>query len=134
MKARMKVTKEVEIEKIIIAINIRYVGDDEDDDVPRNFPLLNGSLWKATVMVDSGQIEEWPGGEARNLFCKVCDSGAYTLIDGDGEIVVQREGYVPNGIVPGKYGDYVDLKINSDGVIENWPTHPDLSDFFDDGE
>ena len=86
-------------------------------------------------MVDSGQIEGWPGGEARNLFCKVCDYGAYTLIDGDGEIVAQRDGYVPN-IVPGDdYGDYVDLKINSDGVIENWPTHPDLSDFFGyDGE
>jgi len=128
MKAFVK--KEVEIEKIVIDIEIRYVGDTDDDDVPSDFPLLNGNKWKATVMVGSGQILDWPVGETREMYCKVCDAGLYTLIDDSGEVVVTKDGYVPNGIVPGAYGDYVHLKISGDGVITNWPEIPKLGEFF----
>lgn len=135
MKALVKIVKEVEIEKIIIDINIRYVGDsDDDDDVPTDFPLLRGNQWNATVMIDSGQILEWPKGNEYEVYCKVCDAGIYTLIDDSGSVVSIKDGYVPNGIVPGEYGDYVHLVINSDGVITNWPKYPSVDEFFCDDE
>lgn len=134
MKALVKVQKEVEIQKIIIDIAPRYIGDSDDDDVSSDFPLLNGENWKATVMVGSGQILDWPEGEEREMYCKVCDAGTYTLLDDQGEEVATINGYVPNGIVPGEYGDYVHLKISGDGVITNWPEHPRIDEFFEDDE
>ena len=134
MKALVKVFKEVEIERIIIDINIRHVGDSDDDDVPTDFPLLNGSQWKATVMVGSGHILDWPEGQEREMYCKVCDAGLYTLINNAGEVVATRDGYVPNDIVPGEWGDYVHLKIGGDGVITNWPEHPNVDEFFSEDD
>ena len=45
-------------------------------------------------------------------------------------------GYVPNGLVPDSddCGDYIRLRINSDGTIENWPENPDCSDFIEGSE
>ena len=31
-------------------------------------------------------------------------------------------------------GDYIRLRINSDGTIENWPENPDYSDFVEGSE
>ena len=31
-------------------------------------------------------------------------------------------------------GDYIRLRINSDGTIENWPENPDYSDFIEGSE
>lgn len=134
MKTKVKATKEIELEKIIIDIHIRHVGDTEDYDVPTNFPLLNGNQWKAEVMIDSGQIVGWPQGVEQEMFCKVCDAGVYTLIDNEGNNIAQIDGYVPNEIVPGEYGDYVDLKISGDGIITNWPKHPCVDEFFEDDD
>jgi hypothetical protein len=60
---------------------------------------------------------------------KVNDSGTYILRDGSGDIIAERDDYVPHGIIPGEYGDYVDLKINEVGKITNWPKNIDLSGF-----
>jgi hypothetical protein len=43
-----------------------------------------------------------------------------------------RDGYVPNDLVPGSYGDYVELSINEEGVITNWPKNPSVDEFFDE--
>lgn len=134
MKAEIKITKEVDIAKIVISVKMRYVGDSDDDDVPADFPGLKGNDWLATVDVDTGKIEGWPAGDVRDLYTKVCDEGRYTLYDRDGNSVAMLDGYVPNGIVPGEYGDYIDLHINADGVITNWPESPDISAFFEDEE
>ena len=132
MKTTYRKEVEVEIKTILIDINIRYVGDSDDDDVPTDFPLLNGSVWQARVDVDTGKIEGWPAGKTKEMFCKVCDQGVYTLYDDENNVITVKDGYVPNGIVPGEYGDYVDLKINREGIITNWPASPDLSSFFED--
>lgn len=134
MKAIVKITKEVEIRKVLIDIHIRYVGDSEDDDVPTTLPLLKGSQWKAYVDIDTGKIEEWPDGVAINLHAKVCDEGVYTLYGDGGEIISVKDGYVPNGLIPGSYGDYVELEINTNGVITNWPSPPCISEFFGDDD
>ncbi len=66
---------------------------------------------------------------------KVCDEGVYTLLS-DGKEVATRDGYVPHGVVPGEYGDYVILNIASDGKITNWPAPDeiDLDGFTDDDD
>ena len=134
MKALVKISKEIEIEKIIIDIPIRHIGNSDDDEVRPDFPLLNGSQWLATVMVDSGVILDWPKGEEHDVCCKVRDTGIYTLLDDAGEVVATKDCYVPNGIVPGEYGDYVHLIINAEGVISNWPESPCVDEFFNDDE
>lgn len=134
MKAIIKVEKEVEISKVLIEIQPRYIGDSESDDMPTDFPLLNDkkTKWIASVNIDTGAIEGWPQGERRSIHVKVCDQGFYSLIDSDGDCIVRIDGYVPHGVVPGSYGDYVELKIDKEGIITNWPKHPDISAFFDD--
>ena len=60
------------------------------------------------------------------------DQGVYSLIDDKGSVEAEldRE-YVPHGIVPGQYGDYISLKIHGGrGIITNWPKKPDISEFF----
>lgn len=132
MKAKIKIEKEVEIKKIVISICPRYIGDSEDDDMPTDFPGLNEEKnnWQAVVDIDTGKIEGWPAGEKRSMHVKVCDEGIYTLYDDEGNQVARIDGYVPNGIVPGSYGDYVELEIDESGVITNWPKTPDISEFF----
>ena len=134
MKTTIKVEKEVDIRRVRIDIAPRYIGDSDDDDVPTDFPLLNEAkdAWVADVDVDTGQIANWPAGEARELSAKVCDAGVYTLFDAEGNVVTTLSDYVPNELIPGEYGDYIELKINEQGVITNWPKKPSFSNFFPD--
>jgi hypothetical protein len=132
MKATVKIEKEVEIRAVKIDIAPRHIGDSEDDDMPTDFPLLNEAKteWSAMVNIDTGQIGGWPIGEVREMYVKVCDTGTYSLMEADGSTIAKIDGYVPNGVVPGECGDYVDLKIDANGFITNWPKHPDISAFF----
>ncbi len=130
MKRTITVKKEVEIKKVKISVEPRYVGDGEDDDMPTDFPLLQNGLWTAIVDVDTGAIENWPTGDIRSLHIKVCDAGSYSLYDETGSERVKFDGYVPN-IVPGSYGDYIELNIDENGVITNWNPDADIEDFFE---
>ena len=134
MKTTMKLEQEVEIVTVVIAISPRYVGDDDDDDMPTDFPLLNDSkMWTAHVDIDTGIIKGWPEGDVREMHVKVCDAGTYRLLDASGkEIAAIVNDYVPHGVVPGSWGDYVELSIDGTGRIINWPKSPDVSQFFDD--
>ena len=62
------------------------------------------------------------------------DSGSYTLYSPSGEKIAFRDDYVPNRLIPGEYGDGIDLDVDADGIIRNWPKRPDLSAFFTDDE
>lgn len=132
MKVSVFVKQTIDIQTISIDINPRYIG--EEDGVPEDFPLLNHGHWGAVVNIDTGQIQNWTGcGKSWQLFTKVCDEGTYALYDSEGQQVACLEGhYVPNGIVPGEYGDYIHLQINENGIITNWSDSPDVSRFFED--
>lgn len=132
MKAIVKVEKEVDIRTVLIDIAPRHIGDSDDDDMPTDFPLLNAdkTAWVASVDIDTGAIAGWPTGDKRTMHAKVCDAGIYKLIDSEGNEVASKSGYVPNGVVPGSFGDYVELDIDESGIITNWPKHPDISGFF----
>jgi len=121
----------VEITTIRIDLPICY----GDEDIPYDAPLRGGDIWSAFIDIDTGNIKYWPLGKELDIYMKVNDSGVYVLYTDDGEEIARLEGeYVPHGIVPGDYGDYVDLKIGADGVIKNWPKNPDLSEFFEKEE
>lgn len=105
-----------------------------DEDMPYDFPLRHKDQWKAKIEIDTGKIIDWPKGKVGEFYMKVCDSGSYTLYNEFGQEIVSRDDYVPHGLVPGDTGDYVDLKINENGIITNWPEKPYLNEFFEDIE
>lgn len=38
---------------------------------------------------------------------------------------------VPHGIIPGSYGDYIEMTINEDGIIAEWLKDLCFESFFD---
>lgn len=132
MKALIPTTKAVEITHVLVTLPVRY----EEEDIPNDFPLRQGKKWEAKIEIDTGKILGWPEGQAGEIeYMKVCDEGSYALLDASGNVVLSIEqNYVPHGVIPGEYGDYVTLKINEHGVITNWPKRPDIYEFLKGGE
>lgn len=128
MKAKIKIEKEVDIIVVSLNVNVRY----EDDDIPYDFPGREGDQWRVKIGIDTGIIENWPIGFAYNIeSMKVCDEGTYELIDSDGNIVASIDNnYVPNRLIPGEDGDYIEMDIDENGKIKNWPSKPSFSNFF----
>lgn len=132
--------EQVEVSAIRITIPVRY----EEEDIPNDFPFRNGDTWSATITMD-GRIVNWSDehkawfakntlmrmkGDYFLFHMKVCDTGQYELLAADGTVIVNVEDcYVPDGVIPGEYGDYVILHINADGKVLNWPKNPDFSEF-----
>lgn len=126
MKVKVKFEKEVDIKYIKVDIYIR----DDEDVIPYTFPLRRGDMWSATIDIDNGKILNWPDGEKAHLNVKVCDNGSYYLLDENSDIILSLENeYVPNKILPGSYGDYINIHINEFGTITNWYSSPSISDF-----
>ena len=126
MKTVVKIEKEIDIKKVKVSVSVRY----GEEDIPKDFPLRQGDMWNAEIDIDSGVITGWPEGEAGRLGMKVCDEGTYTLIDSDGnEIITLEQDYVPTSLIPGRYGDYIDLQIDGTGKITNW-NPSSFEDFF----
>lgn len=138
----------VELDIRYVEINIPLIClDDEEKEGFKFFPFLNDERLKFTVEISTGQIQNWDefntsgcwfGGE---MFIKVVDTGSYYLLDRfkvpvtfdtNGEFGSIEEYYVPNRLIPGEYGDYIDLKIDEKGMITNWYKNPSLSDFSGD--
>ena len=132
MKVKVKVEKEIEVTHIRITLPVRY----GTEDILNDFPLRNGEVWQAMVEMDTGRILDWPDDprfQQCHLEMKVVDEGTYILYDyssDDFEEVAKLQDYVPHGVVPGEWSDYVYLDIDK-GVITNWPKKPDLDAFFD---
>lgn len=130
----MKITvlrpTEITITHIKLTLPVRY----GEQDIPKDFPLRSGDVWQAMVNIDTGVIDNWPIGESGVLEMKVCDEGTYMLYTYFGDhwdaVAKIKQDYVPHGVVPGRYGDYVRLEIDASGCITNWPKKPDVSSFF----
>lgn len=125
----MKVTvikkEEVEIKSVLININPRHLDEEE-----KEVPMLVGDNWEVIVDVNTGKISNWPKGEERDYYWKICDAGSYYLLDhNDKSVLSIINNYVPNNLLPGEYGDYLELKINGEGVITNWLNNPTSEDF-----
>lgn len=102
-------------------------------------PMLNSEIQRLEFVVDmkDGRLLDWneANGYLR-MWAKVCDNGTYTLLDADKKPICQICGYVPFKLIPpfeDGAGDYIELAINADGTIKDWPKIPDLSEFAEDG-
>jgi hypothetical protein len=131
MKTIIKVEKEVDVKMVKMDVAVRY----DEEDMPNNFPWRKGDMWSVIIDIDKGQILDWPEGVAKDIYMKVCDQGSYYLLDEQGNTVASIENdYVPHGVIPGQYGDYIDFKIQSDGTIKNWNRNISFEDFFPEDE
>lgn len=137
MEIEIKETKRVTVDRLRAECGVRYWEDatvngvtDENGDL---IPLRMGDCWSPTIMLETGRILDWPEGTTASLHYKICDAGIYSLLSPAGEIVATKDGYVPSMMSPAGsgYGDYVIMKIGSDGVIADWKA--DLS-YFEDEE
>lgn len=134
MKIEINTKKEVEIVTLRVEAGVLYWEDATIDGVEDMegalVPCRNGDLWCPLIDLDSGVIMNWEKGKAAFIHYKVCDSGSYHLLDEEGCAVLSIENdYVPSLLCPSEngYGDYIIMKVDADGNIENW--HVDISDF-----
>lgn len=101
------------------------------------YPLVSKGMWSGIIDLNTHKLLNWKP-EYGRLFlqAKICDSGTYFLLDKDKRVICKMAGYVPNGLIPeaDDCGDYIRLRINLDGTIENWLGKPDFSDFIEDSE
>lgn len=126
MKYQATIKKETEVKFVEIEAAVRY----DEEDMPNDAPMRKGDLWKALIDVDQKKIIDWPQGQALSFYMKVCDQGSYRLYDENRNMIASIENdYVPNNLLPGEYGDYLDLEIDEEGRIANWLSDANLTDF-----
>jgi hypothetical protein len=129
---KFKVTRPTEIHLKYISIGFPVDADDiEEDSLADLIDPAQPNWLEFRVDIETGKIQDFRGDpdESYDIFVKVVDQGVYQLIDSDNSVVAEldRE-YVPHGIVPGEYGDYIKLKIHGGkGIITNWPKAKDIS-------
>lgn len=103
-------------------------------------PMLNTEdlLLEVVIDLENRKVLNWDYEEGYlRMWAKVCDAGTYTLLDKDRIPLWQIDGYVPNKLIPPfekGCGDYIELAIESDGTIRDWPLIPDFSEFVENGQ
>ncbi len=130
MIAIVRIKTEIDISHLEIDVPVWY----EEEEIPNDFPLRVGDRWSAKIDLDTHVVENWPKGRAGRLYLTVRDSGCYRLISRAGELVAERSDYVPNKLIPGEYGDVIDMTIDENGKITNWPANPSVEAFFENDD
>lgn len=127
----MKVTvyKPVELEIHTVRIEVE-LHDDVSESLPKHLFNDDGEL-DLLIEVDTGKVVSWQGSEPVLIYDNVRDGGVYTLFDSNGNEARKIDNYyVPNDLIPGEYGDYINLEISADGIVTNWPKYPSVLEFF----
>jgi len=114
--------------KLIVSANVRYWEDAEINgriagEDGNQVPLKSGNLWEPVIELATGRVIGWPEGTTGDIHFKVCDAGEYWLQDANGNRYKWKGDYVPDHLLcigDRGYGDYIILKINSDGIIDGW--------------
>jgi len=136
MKVKIKKEVEVEVKTLHVRAGVRYWEDatvDGIEDVDgKLIPCRNDNDWHPVIDIESGKITNWEIGKTADIHYKVCDDGSYWLLDEKENQVIISEGYVPKTLSPGGsgYGDYIIMKVDSEGLINNWKFN--ISDFTED--
>lgn len=126
MKATVKATKEIDVKYVLVTVPVKY----DNEDLPEDFFGRHGDLWCVMIDVDTGVIRGYRG-EPFDLSMKVVDQGSYELLDIDHQLLAEiDQDYVPHGLIPGRYGDYIEFKIDANGKITNWHKNPSVDEFF----
>lgn len=103
-----------------------------DDVIPTDCPLRFGTVWSGMVDLASGEVLGWPKelGYAVTIDDKVRDVGIYQLYDEYDRLISEIvHDYVPNRLIPGSFGDYIELVIDKSGKILNWKAPVEAGDF-----
>lgn len=128
MKFQVMKKVEINLAHVVVLAPVRF----GDEKMAIDFPFRKGNYWEVKIELETGRIVGWPQGRVEDVHLKVCDSGTYNLLNYEGEIEGSVDlNYVPHGVVPGSYGDYIELEINEGGIITNWPKNICVSSFFD---
>jgi hypothetical protein len=116
MELTVRIPIKIEAKAIRVVAPVRY----GEEDIPKDFPFRQGDLWDVTIDIDTGKIRDWPKGREENIAMKLVDEGNYYLLGDDGRELAKCEGsYVPS-CIPGRFGDYIDFRIDGEGVICGW--------------
>lgn len=126
MIIKLNIEKDFDVKKMCCNIGVRYWEDATVDGVEdtdgKLIPCRNGERWCPEICLESGIITNWDFKSKADIHYKVCDDGIYKLELENGEEVKAINDYVPTMMCPegGGYGDYIIMKVNKDGQIENW--------------
>jgi hypothetical protein len=102
-------------------------------------PMLDRKNFIFNLEIDlkGCRVQDWkPEYGYWRIWGKVKNYGTYTLLDSNKQPLWQIHGFVPCKLVPpfdDGWGDYLDIRVNSDGSIKNWPEVPDFTDFIENG-
>lgn len=108
-------------------------GESDDEDNPR-IPCVEDGRWNILIDIKTGHIVNWKQGVSARVYYKVVDEGIYTMYDNGMEKIDEYEGYVPDlmSLDDEGWGDYMNLTINEDGFIEDWPDNEDIHPYIDE--
>jgi hypothetical protein len=135
MKIKVKTIKEVEVKYLVADVGVRYWEDTivngEEDTDGTLIPCRFNDRWRIVIDVEKGVIKNWKSGFNADVHYKVCDDGIYHLVDENDNTILKKEGYVPKilDLYRDSYGDYIIMKIDSDGMIRDWNQDANLDDF-----
>lgn len=133
MKLTLKIEKEFDVKELHVEAGVRYWEDAEVNGVEDTegdlIPCRDGDIWKPIIDVETGIIKNWEQGKTADIHYKVCDDGRYILKDDKGETIKSVDGYVISDLAIGRsgFGDYIIMKVDETGKIEDW--NPTFEDF-----
>ena len=130
MKLELTIKKEFDVKYLAVTAGIRYAEDvsvdgerlEEDSDLSQ-IPCHDGEYWQVIIDVDNGIIANWPKGQSVDVYAKVRDDGTYSILDKNKQVIkTLDQSYVPDclAIEDSGYGDYIIMKIDANGKIQNW--------------
>ena len=128
MKIALTKTIEFEVAYLLINAEVRYwedasVNGVEDSDGSL-IPMRNGDIWEPVIDLATGVIRNWPAGTTADIHYKVFDAGEYWMLGVAGERVAKYKcSYVPDFLPGDHYGDYIIMKVDAEGKIQNWDTN-----------
>lgn len=135
MKVKISTKKEADAVYLKVQAGVRYWEDasvnGEEDEEGDLIPCRDGDYWCPVINIDTGFIKNWPIGVTADIHYKVCDDGNYTIVDKDYITIAEKDGYVPDTMCPEDegYGDYIIMKVDGNGQIENWKFN--INDFLE---
>lgn len=128
MKISLTKTVEFDVSYLLISAEVRYwedasVNGIEDTDGSL-IPKRNGALWEPVIDLHAGVILGWPSGTVADIHYKVCDAGEYWFLNSAAERIAKYKNYYVPDFLPGDhYGDYIIMKVDGEGKIQNWDTN-----------
>lgn len=135
MKIIIKRPVDYDARLLFVDAEVRYWDDASvngvEDKEGKLIPCRDGDSWRLAIDLETGKIIRWEIGKEADIHYKVYDAGSYALLDDAGDIIIKKDGYVPDMLCPKEegYGDYIIMDVDKNGIIKNWK--PSLDYFMD---